>query len=72
MSNRKPVIRNSGRIDPTTLSPDTRQAILALKRALSNEGWIRGAQVTFDHVDANDVPPTVDIRVVAEFRAADV
>lgn len=54
------------RIDPSQLTPESQVAIMHLKRALANEGWIRGAQVTFDDVRVMDYPPTIDIKVLRD------
>jgi hypothetical protein len=54
-------VSRTGRVDPGHLSTDIQRALMDLKIALANEGWIRGAQVTFDQVKVMDYPPTVDI-----------
>jgi hypothetical protein len=56
----------SSRVDPRELSPQTQQAIMALKRALAAEGRFRGVQITFDEVKNIEWPPTVDVRVIYE------
>lgn len=52
------------------LSPETKTALMALKRALANEPGIDHAQVTFDQVGAADTPPTLD--VVGQIRYSEV
>lgn len=66
------MIWNSGRIDPSILSPETQRLIMALKVALANERdkngelVIRAAQITFDQVQSMDTPPTMDIKVILQ------
>lgn len=56
-------------VSPDSLSLETRVALMALKRALADEGFFDHAQVTFDHVNALDVPPTITVIPMRNLRA---
>ena len=50
------------------LTPETRGAIDALKKRLTDEGWILSAQITFDNIRTPKgrahVVPSVDVRAI--------
>lgn len=54
-------MRNPVKVDPEKLSLESRVALMKLKQALADEGFMIHVQVTFDRVQAMDSPPVVQM-----------